>query len=274
MRKMITILMLLGLVRCVAIAETAGSVHVVIVQGINKDADEKLAKARGTILFRHALQKEFGVPAQQITTLTPKDSVAVLPDTIESTSENIVNVLAKKSTEVKPEDRFVFYYIGQANVVKKDLLLNLPGADMTHEQLAKCLKDIKAKQTLVILDCPCAGLAIKSLVSPSTLIVAAAGADQPYSTRFSEYFVPALTDRASDLDKNKRVSILEAFQSASKQLDAFYEERDLIKTENPLLEDDGDAVASQRPWAWAKSGNDGEVASMFYLDNVDPKDNK
>ena len=91
---------------------------------------------------------------------------------------------------IKPQDRFIFYYIGQANVGAGKLRLNLPGKDITHEQLAKWIKPIKATSMLLVLDCPCAGMAVKSLTGKGRIIIAASTAEQPYSTRLSEYFIP------------------------------------------------------------------------------------
>ena len=56
---------------------------------------------------------------------------------------------------------------------------------------------------------------------------------------------------------------------AAKQLDDFYREKDLLKTETPLLEDDGNGVPSQQPWRFKEKGSDGRVASQFFLAEID-----
>jgi hypothetical protein len=89
--------------------------------------------------------------------------------------------------------------------------------------------------------------------------------DQRYSTRFSDYFVPALSEQTSDANGDGRISLLEAFTAASKRIDDLYREQDLMKTETPLIEDDGDGVPSQEPWDYEKEGHDGLVASRFFF---------
>ena len=92
--------------------------------------------------------------------------------------------------------------------------INLPGPDVTHEELGAWLDRIDASESLVILDCPQAGFAIKRLTSPTRIVICAARSDQPYATRFSDFFVPALTEPASDGNQDGMVSLLEAFQYA------------------------------------------------------------
>ena len=112
--------------------------------------------------------------------------------------------------------------------------------DLQHDKLADHLNAIKAKQSLVVLDYPGAGLAIQSLVQPNRIIIAGAQANQPWSTRFSQYFVPAISDEHADYNQDEKISVLEAFRYAVMRLDDYYRQRDLFKTENPILEDDGD----------------------------------
>ncbi|UCE46563.1 MAG: hypothetical protein JSW47_13175, partial [Phycisphaerales bacterium] len=90
-------------------------------------------------------------------------------------------------------------------------------------------------------------------------------AKQPYSTRFSEYFVPALAGIQSDSDHDGKISLLEAFTSASKKLDDFYRRMGLLKTETPVMDDNGDGQASDQPWKHEQNRSDGLAASRFFL---------
>ena len=44
-----------------------------------------------------------------------------------------------------------------------------------------------------------------------------------------------------------------------------YEKQNLLKTESPVLEDDGDGIPSQQPWQYKIEKNDGLNASEFFL---------
>jgi hypothetical protein len=118
------------------------------------------------------------------------------------------------------------------------------------------------------LDCPCAGLAVKDLADPNTIVICSARADQYDSPKFSDYFVPALLHWEADGDPDGRLSLLDALQSTSRALDAYYAQENCYKSENALLEDDGDGVPSQQPWHFQQSGKDGARAARFIFEPI------
>ena len=86
---------------------------------------------------------------------------------------------------------------------------------------------------------------VDDLSAPGRTIVTATrnGAEQ-YATLFGGFFVDALTSEAADADKNKRVSVLEAFQFAKAEVARAYEREGLLATEHALLDDNGDKEGS------------------------------
>lgn len=243
---------------------TFGNARALIVTGINKNAEDRQTKDKAVVDLRNFLINNAVVKRDDLAVLANSRSMARKQSEI-STAENLKGQIDKFAAAVNPADRFIFYYVSQANVVGDKLRLNLPGADVTGEQLAEWLNRIKASSMLIVLDCPGAGLAVKALSGDGRIVVAGCTADQHYSTRFSEYFVPALGENASDTDGDGKVSLLEAFTSASRQLDDFYRSKGLLKTETPVLEDDGDGEPSDRPWRFKQGRTDGAAASRFFL---------
>ncbi len=243
--------------------------HALIVTGINKNAKDRQTKDKAVVDLRNFLLSNASIERDRLAVLAKSRSLARTPSDV-STAENLKEQIDTFAAAVNPADRFIFYYVGQANVVADELRLNLPGADITHEQLAKWLSRVKASSMLIVLDCPGAGLAVKALAGQGRIVVAGCTADQHYSTRFSEYFVPALSDNKSDTDNDGKVSLLEAFTSASRQLDDFYRSMGLLKTETPVLEDNGDGAASDKPWRFKQDKTDGATASKFFLSSKPP----
>ena len=76
----------------------------------------------------------------------------------------------------------------------------------------------------------------------------------------------ALTDPSADLDKNGRISIWEAFASASAAVRRYYQQRGQLSTERALLDDNGDGVGKDP----GDPGDDGSLASRTYLDESLP----
>ena len=95
----------------------------------------------------------------------------------------------------------------------------------------------------------------------------ASTAKQAYTTRFSQYFIPALKNPESDTNSDGKISILEAFTQATKEIEKWYRDREILPTESPSLEDDGDGEPSFKPWKYETDLKDGLAASKFYLVN-------
>jgi hypothetical protein len=258
---------LTGLFAVVAAAPASSKpdTHVLIVSGLLIDYEENMFRDLSLNSLRNYFLQTARLNKGNVTVLVDENSAARLPADPCSTASQLFAVAAELSNRVKADDRFIFYYLGQANIVQDTLRLNLPGKDITHEQLADALRPIRGASRLIILDCPGAGLAIRSFAGENNIVIAGARSDQPYGTRFSPYFIPALADPNSDTNTDGRVSLLEAFTAVCKQLDEFYSSQDLVKIENAILEDDGDGVGSQRPWKYEEELHDGAVADKYFL---------
>jgi len=93
---------------------------------------------------------------------------------------------------------------------------------------------------------------------------------QNNETRFAEFFVDAFAQDGADVDKDKRISVLEAFEYARLQVAHVYEEGNQLQTEHALLDDNGDQQGAQLPAESAESteGNpgDGTVARLVFLE--------
>ncbi len=228
-------------------ASCKGDVFAVVAAGINKDATDRAAQDKTVADLKQRL-------------LARAKNTQVV-----STAAGVKEALESLAGASGPQDTLVFWYIGQANAAGDKLRLNLAGPDITGEDLAAQLARSKAGTVLIVLDCPNAGLAAKALAGPGRIILCAATQVQPYGTQFTRHFLPALTAADSDTDKDGRVSVLEAFAAAARRIEQWYRDRQMLPTETPCLEDNGDGTPSERPWRRAESA-DGAMASKLFLD--------
>ena len=90
-------------------------------------------------------------------------------------------------------------------------------------------------------------------------------ASQKYETVFPKFFVDAFAEADTDLDKDGRVSMWEAFAYASAQVKQYYRQRGQLSVERPVLDDNGDGIGKDA----AGVGNDGSLASRTFLDADD-----
>ena len=84
-------------------------------------------------------------------------------------------------------------------------------------------------------------------------------------TVFTEFFVEAFAQDGADVDKDERVSVLEAFNYARLQTARSYEADKRLLTEHAMLDDNGDGEGSTRP---DSSETDGALARTLFLDRV------
>ena len=235
--------------------------YAMVICGICRDKQYETIKTKMIIDLQSYLLNKTEVTSDTIKVLTPDGT-----GNNSSQFTNIKKVMSDFESVIKPEDKFIFFYTGQANVVNQQLRLNLPDEDITQVQLGELLKNIKASSNLIVLDCPASGLAVKELSAKDRIIICSCTDEQRFTIKFSEYFVPALNNTESDIDGDGKISILEAFIAASKNVQDWYRTKNLILTETPVLDDNGDGKASKEPWRYIIDMKDGLAASKFFLE--------
>jgi hypothetical protein len=189
-----------------------------------------------------------------------------------ATRDEITKALDTFARQAGPDDVVFITLIGHGSFDGRTPKFNLPGPDMAPADFNTLLKKLPAKQIVFVDTSSSSGPFVEELSGPGRTILTATrnGAEQ-YDTLFGGYFVEALTSEEADADKNQRVSVLEAFQYAKREVARAYEREGLLSTEHALLDDDGDKEGSQDPSAAGKDAKnkDGRVASVISLGETD-----
>jgi hypothetical protein len=100
----------------------------------------------------------------------------------------------------------------------------------------------------------------------STIVTATKSAMERNQTEFPSYFVQAFSEDGADADKDQRVSVLEAFTYARREVERFYEKGHLLVTEHAVLDDNGDGTGSAIP---DPATGDGAMARRLFLGGAD-----
>ena len=183
-------------------------------------------------------------------------------DSLRSTATNVTRVFADLRRRVTRDDTLMVVLLGHGTFDGSDAKFNLVGPDLTAVEWKSLLDGITGR--LVVVNTTASSFPFLEELSQKGRIVITAtdSAQQRFATVFPEYFVKALTDLASDFDKNGRMSVWEVFAAASAGVKQHYEQRGQLSTERPLLDDDGDRVGreAQAP------GMDGPLARNVHLD--------
>jgi len=238
--------------------------YVLLIKGIGRDPVDGATKDQALNALRGFLLERTRVDPRHLVVL---DAHAAPPqaDDIQPTADNIRRTIDAFASRIQPQDRFLCHYIGQANVVGGRLRLNLPGPDITETELAEWLRALATNRQVIVLDCPCAGLAAKTLTAEGRIIVCGATAEQAYATQFTAQLVQVLSRPPTDADGDGKLSLLEAFTATAREIEAWYQQQQIVATETPCLEDDGDGVPSEQPWRYKTEKGDGAGAAAFLL---------
>ena len=196
--------------------------------------------------------------------------VTVLADTPKtattSTAENVRRAITAVRERMTRDDLLLIVLIGHGTFDGTDAKFNLVGRDLESAEWSALVRPLPGR--VVIVNTSSASFPfLERLSGPRRVVITATDSvAQRFDTVFPEYFISALTDPAADLDKNGRISMWEAFASATTSVRRHYQQRGQLSTERPLLDDNGDGVGKDS----ADPGDDGSLASRTYLDESLP----
>lgn len=147
------------------------------------------------------------------------------------------DAIARAASGLGEADTLLLVLIGHGTFDGLSYKFNLPGPDMTADELRSWLEPVKARQ-IVVLATSASGAALKELAHPRRAVFAATRSGmEKNAVTFPRYFVEALRDPAADTDKNEAVSAVEAFRYATQKTSAFFETQKRIATEHAAMED-------------------------------------
>ena len=146
-----------------------------------------------------------------------------------------------------PEE-FWLVMIGHGTYDGRTARFNLRGADVSATELAGWLKPFS--RPLVIINCSSSsGPFINRLSAPGrTVITATRSGNEENFCRFGGYLADAVANLDADYDKDKQVSLLEAFLAAARRVDEFYRSEARLATEHALMDDNGDGLGTPALW--------------------------
>jgi hypothetical protein len=204
-----------------------------------------------------------GVPADHVVYLVDQTQEGDKNVTGKATVEEISKTFDRFAKQATPEDAVYVVLIGHGSYDGKTAKFNLPGPDISAADFNTQFRKLPTKQIVFVDTTSASGPFINDLSAPGrTIITATRNGAENFSTLFGGYFVDALTGDEADADKNRRVSMLEAFQFAKAAVQRAYEKEGLLSTEHALLDDNGDKSGSADP---STNGPDGKVASLLAI---------
>jgi hypothetical protein len=243
-----------------------------VVSGVGgEDAYTKKFTAQATRLYE-TLTDQLGFSQKNVFLLTetvssagPEDG-ARESDSVPSkraTAEEVRKAFATIKSAANAESLVLVVLIGHGSVDNQVAKFNLVGPDLSAKDYSQLLGSLPTKKAIFVDCSSSSGDFVKPLSAEHRILITATrSGNEQNATVFADHFIAGLTDNAADADKNGRVSVLEAFNYATKLTADWYKEKNRLATEHALIDDNGDGTGHEE----AGSG-DGSLAKVVYLDS-------
>lgn len=156
----------------------------------------------------------------------------------DASSVRVKETLSIVARSAKSRDDFILILIGHGSYDGTTYKFNLPGPDLSAEEIAEMCNQIVAQRQLIVDTSSASGGAIQALRHPGRAIVTATkSGTEKNATVFARYWVEALQDPSADTDKSDSISALEAFTYATKKTASFYDSQKRLATEHAVFTD-------------------------------------
>lgn len=165
-----------------------------------------------------------------------------------ATREGVLASLATLATEVAPRDELWVIVIGHASQRQQQVLLHLPGPDITAAELGEACQALPARQQLFVMTTAISGHFIRPLAKSGRIVISATGVDAeanetdypPALARTLKKFSESPSEAASP-----GPTVLDLHNAVARDVLAGYLARGHLATEHALLDDNGDGQGTE-----------------------------
>ena len=240
--------------------------HALIVVGLGGNADYRDRFHNQAVALREAFTSKHGMLSAHVTYLgeRPESAPEIVTDT--STRDNVLSYLSTIAQQMGPSDRLLVILIGHGTSDQAEARFNITGPDLAPSDLQMALTGFPTQTLALVHTGSASGGFLEPLSGPNRIIITATRTQRERNaTEFAQFFVEAITGESADLDKDERVSLLEAYQYAREEVIRFYEDENEILTEHAVLDDNGDGTGSEEV---GLNEPDGSLAAGFQLGGI------
>lgn len=183
----------------------------------------------------------------------------------EARKETIEATLRKMGESAGAKGELWIVIFGHGSARGDEATVNLPGPDLSGRELAAMIEPLPV-ETLAILNASSASADFVERLSGKgrAIVTATRSISERHAPVFGRFWSEGFENLRADVDKDERVSLLEAFDYARVAVARMFEEDGRMATEHPMLDDNGDKKGSLEPKA-AGGEVDGVLASRLFL---------
>lgn len=267
-------LIVLAILLCV-VGSCRADARLLIVSGIGGEESYSQQFRDWALQMRDAVVGQMGLAPRDVRWLceSPQRDPAFCAG--ESRRELVLEAIAAMLDDAPAYRPLMVLLIGHGTTRDGRALFNVAGPDLSARDLDDALSRDPARASsresgslagrwVAVVNTAPASAPFAALLAKHGRIVVTATARSAENdhTRFAAHFVAAYAASTADADRDARVSLLEAFRFAVKEVAREYADKRQVSTEHALLEDNADGEGSREPDALE---NDGAAAAQFFL---------
>lgn len=136
-------------------------------------------------------------------------------------------------------DVFMLFLIGHGTVDAETWRFNVPGPDITTDDLISSLAVVTAPKQLIVAATSASGAILDVLSQPGRHVVTATkSGGQVNAVRFPEFLASAMESSVADVDRNEILTLAEVWRYSNEQTQNYYKDKKLIAAEHARINSD------------------------------------
>lgn len=236
-----------------------GRLHVLVVTGLSGEPSFAATfTATGGELVE-AARGPWGVPDSDVTWLAEDPSRDAARIDGKAGQATLDSAFARLAATSRPGDVIAVVLIGHGSGEGNQSRLSLPGPDPTAADYGRWLDRLAGRTVVAVIGTSGSGDFLPVLSRPGRIVITATrSATERNESLFAARFAHGLASLEADADKDSKVSVLEAYQYARREVAAAYARDNRLQTEHAQLDDNGDGKGSAEPGT--EGSTDGALA--------------
>ncbi len=231
-----------------------GTKRVLIVCGLSGDAAHHKLFSESVSKLCEGLTQQLGFSADNVQVLfgdpVQVPDSKVLQSAKRATREELEKSVADLREKLRPEDALWVIVLGHSHYDGKHSWLNLPGPDIQQLDFGKLFADITAREQVFFITTPTSGFFVKPLSAKGRVVITATEVDwETNETEFPHELARVLSvppkAKEFDIDQDGASTLFDLNVAVVRNLAQSYLERELLATEHPLLDDNGDGRGTE-----------------------------
>ena len=220
------------------LAQAGGATRVLLVSGLSGEPRFATSFHAAASALYDAAKARWGVADSNLVYLAEDPALDPRRIRRRATRDNIAAAFGELARRSAPGDVVLVVLLGHGSGQGPDSRLSLPGADATAADFAGWLRPLSGRTTVLVNAASGSGDFLAALAdSDRVVITATKSAFERNETTFAAHFTRGLSSGEADADKDGRVTVLEAFQYARREVVRGYETRNVLLTEHAQLSD-------------------------------------